>query len=217
MPTREIRVVIFGAGLGGRQVWTRLASLPSVAIVAFLDNDPAKQGSTLFDVPVCGVADLPALAFDAILVASVHRDEIRAQLVASGVPSERVLSSGNADEVVRELRSRGMGGAVIEIPPAPALRLAIFGTGIGGIRAWEAVAVKDRVEVVAFLDNDERRRQTPLFGLPVLDPASFDPRSVDGVLVGSMNTESIAAQLERAGMPRSRIVSVGSLGAPDMS
>ena len=80
MSSPETRVVIFGAGLGGRQLWTRLASLPSVAVVGFLDNDPAKQGTTVFGVPICGLAGLSALNYEAILIASVHREEIRAQL-----------------------------------------------------------------------------------------------------------------------------------------
>jgi FlaA1/EpsC-like NDP-sugar epimerase len=213
MSMPETRVVIFGAGVGGCQLWSRLVGERSLSIVAFVDNDPKKQGSTLFELPVCSAAQLPALEYDLIVVASVHGREIAAQLLAAGVPGDRLLASGNAEAVVRELRSRGVMGAEMDKPQAPALRVAIFGTGIGGIRAWQAIAANDRVEAVAFLDNDERRRQAPLLGLPVLDPSTIDAASIDGVVVGSMHAGSITGQLERAGMPKARILSAAMLDA----
>jgi polysaccharide pyruvyl transferase WcaK-like protein/sulfatase maturation enzyme AslB (radical SAM superfamily) len=106
----------------------------------------------------------------------------------------------------------------LDFDPAerPAARIAIFGAGSGGSRAWDALTASKRVEVVAFLDNDERHRDVPLHGLPVLSPAALSPADVDAVVVGSMHLDTITDQLLGLGYPGARIHTVASLtGLPD--
>ena len=80
------------------------------------------------------------------------------------------------------------------------------------MRAWESLGARREIEVVAFLDNDVRRREMPFLGLPVLAPADLDPSAVDGLLIGSMYADAIVRQLVELGVPRARIYTdAGSL------
>ena len=84
------RLVIFGAGAGGREAHARLRGRHRV--VAFVDNDRAKAGQLLSGLPIVTPDQLATLGFDAIVVASVHADAIRAQLRGLGVEASRVCT-----------------------------------------------------------------------------------------------------------------------------
>jgi FlaA1/EpsC-like NDP-sugar epimerase len=91
-----LRLVIFGAGAGGREAWTRCRSRHR--IVGFADNDPAKIGTSLFDLPVLAPATLPATTFDRVVVGSMYFDPIAEQLVRLGVARDRICT---VDDVLR--------------------------------------------------------------------------------------------------------------------
>lgn len=77
------RIAIFGASKLGKIAYTYLADKHD--IVAFIDNDTAKQGSFLFDVPILTLEQCMQKNIDLIMVASDFRTEICTQLHQAGV------------------------------------------------------------------------------------------------------------------------------------
>ena len=76
---QDNQVFIFGAGGNGAG---HLKSLkPGVRLAGFLDNDPAKQGSTFCGHPVYSCDDLPRLGPGNIYIASTFCLEITSQLL----------------------------------------------------------------------------------------------------------------------------------------
>jgi polysaccharide pyruvyl transferase WcaK-like protein/MoaA/NifB/PqqE/SkfB family radical SAM enzyme len=109
--------------------------------------------------------------------------------------------------------------ALTEVPfhetraPRPALHVAIFGAGSGGTRAWETLTAMPGVHVVAFLDNDERRRGEQRHGLPVMLPGDHDLAELDAIVIGSMFGGAITEQLVSLGFPRARIHTAASFAS----
>lgn len=206
------RVVIFGAGLAGVQQWMALCRLPAIEVVSFLDNDPRKHGTPMFGMPVRGIEALASIDYDYILVASIHHAAIRTQLVKSRVAARRILVLTPAGDVGAELRARGVDvGTRIRLPQAPVMRVAIFGAGTAGLRAWESLAAYSGVDVVAFLDNDRPRWGTSFLGVPIEAPGDLDPATVDFVLVASVHATAIIRQLLGLGVPEARIATPAML------
>jgi hypothetical protein len=125
------RLVVFGAGQGGLQVFD---SVPSAGMVlCFADSDPRRHG-TLRNVPVVAPSLLRAVDHGYVLVASIHRDEIERQLLRAGVAAARILSIDpsawtaavqleprpDATERVRRFSER--------LAPADVARVVSFGT-----------------------------------------------------------------------------------------
>ena len=69
-PVRRRKVVIFGAGAGGQQAFSRVKRLDDV--VAFADNDRRKHGTRVLDTPVVGIPELAGMDYDSVVVASVQ-------------------------------------------------------------------------------------------------------------------------------------------------
>lgn len=86
------RVGIFGAGAAGLQAWESLAPHPCVDVVAFLDNDRRRQQSRFLGVPVMSPHEIDVDSLDAVVVASVHANEMIAELLDAGVPADRVFT-----------------------------------------------------------------------------------------------------------------------------
>ena len=82
------RIVIFGAGLGGKRALNALP--PEVTAIAFCDNCPALHGRKICGLPVVDPARLFELDLDYVLIASSYFDEIFDQLIAFGFPIERI-------------------------------------------------------------------------------------------------------------------------------
>jgi FlaA1/EpsC-like NDP-sugar epimerase len=82
------KILIFGASLGGTRVFSVLGK--SESVVAFVDNDPAKQGKTLHGHDILPTPVALKLDFDAIIIASQAHAQIGAQLVGLGVPKDRI-------------------------------------------------------------------------------------------------------------------------------
>jgi len=72
------RIIIFGASNAGIAVYERLRK--TVTIVAFYDNDPEKQGSSLFDVPVMSPTVPLYGNAEKVVVAGNYTNEMYAQL-----------------------------------------------------------------------------------------------------------------------------------------
>lgn len=88
---RPARLLIWGAGAAGRQLAAALATDRDHLCTGFLDDDPRKQGSWLFGLPVHAPARLPLLAarqpLDTVVLALPPgaRATARARLAGHGV------------------------------------------------------------------------------------------------------------------------------------
>jgi len=82
------KIVIFGASLGGER---GLRSLPSSQrAVAFCDNARAKHGTLFHGLPVISPDAISSTPYDRVLIASSYYEQIFDQLIASGIPAERI-------------------------------------------------------------------------------------------------------------------------------
>jgi hypothetical protein len=81
-------IVIFGAGAGGRRAATHCARARAVQYL--VDSDPEKQGTRVLDWDVRPPAAILATPDVSVIVASIHADQIFEQLLALGVPAQRI-------------------------------------------------------------------------------------------------------------------------------
>jgi capsular polysaccharide biosynthesis protein len=77
-PKRKLKALIFGTGAGGVYFFQNNGSRYDV--VGFLDNNRQKQGQSLFGRPIHAPAQIDALSFDRIIIASDYYLEIYTQL-----------------------------------------------------------------------------------------------------------------------------------------
>jgi glycosyltransferase involved in cell wall biosynthesis len=87
----RLAVGIFGVGDSGRRV-LEAAVLLDCKIAWLADNNADLQGHTDLGCAVMRPDALPGLSFDALIVASAHRDAIRQQLIQLGIDPERILA-----------------------------------------------------------------------------------------------------------------------------
>lgn len=85
---KKLRVMIFGAGEGGRRALEHLRE--ECSVVCILDNDTAKHGSTMDGIPVCGPDRALEPETDQILIASYYSSEIFEQLLEMGVDVQKI-------------------------------------------------------------------------------------------------------------------------------
>ncbi len=71
--------IIFGASLSGKNAIKIVSE--SFEVIAFIDNAPARQGTTISNIPVYGAAKISQLLFDKILIASEFAEKIHEQLI----------------------------------------------------------------------------------------------------------------------------------------
>jgi hypothetical protein len=81
-------LVIFGTG-GAAQQSIRLLGGPD-KVLAFADNDPAKQGTTWQGKPVVAPAELSRFPDARIVIASMHHVAITSQLIDLGIARDRI-------------------------------------------------------------------------------------------------------------------------------
>lgn len=67
--TKRKRIIIYGAGTGGRRAAQCLPR--NWEVVAVADDDPAKANSLFAGYPVVSVSQLPGLSYDMIVIASL--------------------------------------------------------------------------------------------------------------------------------------------------
>jgi hypothetical protein len=72
------KVVIFGASLSGRSALSAVSELYDV--LAFVDNDGKKHGSSIQNIPVISPSDIASFSPDKILIASEFFEQIQQQL-----------------------------------------------------------------------------------------------------------------------------------------
>ena len=150
--TQKSNVIIYGAGSAGRQLSTALQFSAEYNHVAFVDDNPAKQGSTINNIPVESGNELSALiesqeVSEVLLalpsVSRKHRNEIIEILrplpvYVRSLPSVSELAQGKVKiEDLREVSIKDLLGRELAEPNNELLKTkitdkAVMVTGAGG-------------------------------------------------------------------------------------
>lgn len=85
-----MKVLIYGAGSTGRQVYKNIKS--EYEVVGFLDGNPDKKGHMIIDDKIClgGVEQLKETAYEKIFIAAMAHRDIKALLLENGVNEEQI-------------------------------------------------------------------------------------------------------------------------------
>lgn len=82
------KLVLFGASKAGE---TYLKKQPPGEVIAFIDNDPHRQGSAVDNIPVLAPAALHELKFDLVVITSLWVDSIYSQLTQQlGIAKDKI-------------------------------------------------------------------------------------------------------------------------------
>lgn len=84
----EEKIVIFGASTGGRRAYG--CRKRSQTVVAFADNDTAKQGQRFCGKPVIAPQRLDEINYDRIIIACQSAFQVYLQLSRLGIHSQKV-------------------------------------------------------------------------------------------------------------------------------
>lgn len=82
------KVIVFGAGKAGEFF---IKSNTRHQILAVVDNDQSKHGSTFLSYPVIAPSQIASFSYDYIVIASQWADQISHQLHILGVTAERIV------------------------------------------------------------------------------------------------------------------------------
>jgi len=86
--TKEIKILLFGAGLVGRQVLAQY--LDRFHVLAFADNDPKKHNGTISDIKIIHPEQIKQFNYDYIVITSTSIEPIQNQLLELGVPKDKI-------------------------------------------------------------------------------------------------------------------------------
>ncbi|WP_303814438.1 glycosyltransferase family 4 protein [Selenomonas ruminantium] len=93
-----MRIVIFGIG----RCYQRLRFwLERLEIVAFIDNDPAKQGNGIYAHKVYAPARITNLDFSFVFVLGKYKDQMRRELMSLGVSCSQILTEDDLERVLK--------------------------------------------------------------------------------------------------------------------
>jgi len=82
-------IIIFGVGAVANKVEANL--LPTVNIVAYVDNDKTKWGQTRSNTIILSPDSITNLNYDYIIIANRYIREIESQLLVLGISKEKII------------------------------------------------------------------------------------------------------------------------------
>lgn len=94
-----MKVVIYGAGSTGREVYNNIKE--KVSVVGFLDGNPEKKGHIIVDGVKCigGVEALSGMDYDRVYIGSVFWEDIKSTLIYNNVDEEKIIVELPVDSV----------------------------------------------------------------------------------------------------------------------
>lgn len=92
-----MRVIIFGAGKRYQKLKCKLRK--DIEIIAFIDNDCGKWGSTIDGTPVVSISEIVSYTYDFIFMLSLSQDEMRRQLKEFGVSGEKIIGTDQIERI----------------------------------------------------------------------------------------------------------------------
>ena len=85
-----LKIIIFGAGGGGKRIG-KWVDHQQAEIIAYADNDPAKEKQTMNGVGIIAPGSISRYEYDYILIASAFYQDIRRQLIGFGVLKDKII------------------------------------------------------------------------------------------------------------------------------
>ena len=82
-------------------------------------------------------------------------------------------------------------------------KVVIFGTGAAGRAIYRVI--KDKDDIVAFIDNSPSKINTFYKGIKIIAPAELKKLNFDAVLIGGVWADEMSAQLLNLGISKEKI------------
>jgi O-methyltransferase len=110
------KIIVFGAATGGQKIIREFEMhSESFHVIAYADNDPKLQGTSLFGKPVIKPSDINNFSFDGIIIASTARDNIYKQLVDElGIDSFKILKYDSFRHLAKHAAIKNMAQLIYE-------------------------------------------------------------------------------------------------------
>ncbi|GHF80497.1 nucleoside-diphosphate sugar epimerase/dehydratase [Thalassotalea marina] len=83
-------------------------------------------------------------------------------------------------------------------------KVIFFGASLAGLQAFESL--KDKVDILAFADNDLKKQGSNIKGIPIISPGAINDIEYDGIFISSMYVVEIYNQLIGMGVPKDKVV-----------
>lgn len=80
------------------------------------------------------------------------------------------------------------------------MKIAIFGTGVGGKNAFKLLSTIKGMNIAFFLDNNSELWGEELFDIPILSPSNELISTVDKIIIASQYRDEISRQLSSLGI-----------------
>lgn len=94
---KYMKVLVFGTGLFFEN---RKEYFKDVDIVAFIDNDSKKHGIFLEGRPIISLNEGLKMPYDIICLMSIHKSEMKKQLIDLGIPSDKIIDFNEIGKIV---------------------------------------------------------------------------------------------------------------------
>jgi hypothetical protein len=213
-----IRLVTGPSGRGPCCGWTSAPVVMSLQrgtaeVVGFVDNDPRTCGRRVLGSVLNGPGWLRSSIRDIIAIANRFPDEVRQQLLTEGASRNQiaVLPVADSDAALAATAATWFPDPLSVALSADrcaiaTLRVGIFGSGVAGMKVWEALAEIDFADPVWFADNDRRKHGQTRLWLDVIAPVDIPSRRPDAIVIASISRGPIREQLHSLGIEPSRIL-----------
>lgn len=202
--------VFFGASTAGQAYLEN--SRDTYTVVAFVDRDPAKQGTSHAGVPVLAPEALAELDFDVVVITSSYITSIRETLRADfGLSDEQIVTPpksqmkiGGSVEPFRDDATRAFARElIIELCAAfAAQNITVFldhGTLLGLVRDGDLIAWDDDIDLTVLAEHLDAAHGVVLGLLPDLDARTGTPWTVVPVRDGSGDLRAFILEFSRPG------------------
>ena len=200
------KLIIFGAGEGGKKVASILIGSLNYEIIAFADNNPVKQKKSIFGIPIIGPKGFFSQKFDRIIISSIYAKDIYIQLIDLGIPEKKlvVMFLDHSKPLDEQLRSAGLtienGHRCKNIDSLSETKVVIWGTDHNAIKAWAEIGRSDKIYINNFISENKNVIGNLLFDVKIISPQQLLKSKYDWIINTSLKNEELKYRLSEYGI-----------------